>query len=109
MRLTTAPILTLPEGTLCFMVYCDASRFGLGCVLMKNGKVITYGSRHLNVHEKNCPIQDIDMAVVVFSLKISRHYLHVVHVDMFTDHKIPLYVFTHKELNLRQGGVRITK
>lgn len=68
MRLTTAPILTLPEGTQCFMVYCDASRFCLGCVLMKNVKVITYDSRHFNVHEKNCPIQDIDMAVLVFSL-----------------------------------------
>ncbi|WMV08666.1 hypothetical protein MTR67_002051 [Solanum verrucosum] len=45
MRLTTAPVLTLPEGTQGFVVYCDASRVGLGCVLMQNGKVIAYASR----------------------------------------------------------------
>ena len=44
-RLTTAPILTLPEATQGFVVYCDASRVGFSCVLMQNGKVIAYASR----------------------------------------------------------------
>ena len=47
MRLTTSPIFTLPEGTQGFVVYCDASRVGLGCALMQNGKVIAYASRQL--------------------------------------------------------------
>ena len=51
-RLTSAPLLTLSEGTKGFMVYCDASRVGLGCVLMQHGKVVAYASRQLKVHEK---------------------------------------------------------
>ncbi|KAH0678966.1 hypothetical protein KY284_020051 [Solanum tuberosum] len=81
-RLTSATVLTLPEGTQGFVVYCDASRVGLGCVLMQNGKVIAYASRQLKVHEKNYPTHDLKLAVVVFSLKIWCHYLYGVHVDV---------------------------
>ncbi|KAH0775084.1 hypothetical protein KY290_012221 [Solanum tuberosum] len=101
-KLTFAPVMTLPEGTEGFVVYCDASRVGLGCVLMQHGKVIAYSSRQLKVHEKNYPTHDLELAAVVFALKIWRHYLYGVHVDVFTDHKILQYVFTQKELNLRQ-------
>ncbi|WMV40955.1 hypothetical protein MTR67_034340 [Solanum verrucosum] len=101
-RLTTAPILTLPEGTQGFVVYCDAPRVGLGCVLVQNDKVIAYASRQLKVHEKNYPTHDLELAAVVFALKIWRHYLYGVHVDIFTDHKSLQYVLTQKELNLRQ-------
>ena len=86
-KLTSAPVLTLPEGTEGFVVYCDASRVGLGCVLMQHGKVIAYVSRQLKVHEKNYPTHDLELAAVVFALKIWRHYLYGVHVDVFTDHK----------------------
>ena len=82
------------------MVYYDVSRVGLGCVLMQRGKVITYGSRKIMVHEKNYPTHDLKLAAVVFALKIWRHYLYGVHVDVFTDHKSLQYVFTQKELNL---------
>ncbi|KAH0636581.1 hypothetical protein KY289_036496 [Solanum tuberosum] len=101
-RLTTAPVLTLPEGTQVFVVYCDASRVGLGCVLMQNDKVIAYASRQLKVHEKNYPTHDLELADVVFSLNIWRHYLYSVHVDVFTDHKSIQYVFTQKDITLRQ-------
>ncbi|WMV33320.1 hypothetical protein MTR67_026705 [Solanum verrucosum] len=101
-RLTSAPVLTLSEGTDGFMVYYDASRVGLGCVLMWNGKVISYASRQLNVHEKNYPTHNFELAAVVFALKIWRHYLYGLHVDVFIDHKSLQYVFTQKDLNLRQ-------
>ncbi|WMV50937.1 hypothetical protein MTR67_044322 [Solanum verrucosum] len=101
-RLTTAPVLTLPEGSDGYVIYCDASRVGLGCVLMQRGKVITYASRQLKVHEKNYPTHDLELVAVVFALKIWRHYLYDVHVDVFIDHKSLQYVFTQKELNLRQ-------
>ena len=101
-RLTTAPGLTLPEGSDGFVVYCDVTRITLGGVLMQQGKVIAYASRQLKVHEKNYPTHDLDLAAVVFTLKTWRHYLYGVHVDMFTDHKSLQYVFTHKELNLIQ-------
>ncbi|KAH0754464.1 hypothetical protein KY290_024734 [Solanum tuberosum] len=101
-KLVSVPILSLPDGLEGFVVYCDASRVGLGCVLMQNGKVIAYASRQLKVHEKNYPTHDLELAAVVFALKIWRHYLYGVHVDVFTDHKSLQYVFTQKDLNLRQ-------
>ena len=51
-KLTSAPVLTLTEGKKSSVVYCDASRVGLGCVLMQHGKVITYASRKLKVHKR---------------------------------------------------------
>jgi hypothetical protein len=50
-RLTTTPILTLLDASKDFVVYCDASRQGLGCVLMQGGKVVSYASRQLRKHE----------------------------------------------------------
>ena len=66
-RITSAPILTLPEGKKGFVVYCDASRVGLGCVIMQHRKVIIYASRKLKVHERNYPTHDLKLAAVVFS------------------------------------------
>ena len=101
-RLTTAPVLTLPSGSDGFEVYTDASRSGLGCVLMQNGKVIAYASRQLKPHELNYPTHDLELAAVVFALKIWRHYLYGVTCKIFTDHKSLKYIFTQKELNMRQ-------
>ncbi|WMV45933.1 hypothetical protein MTR67_039318 [Solanum verrucosum] len=69
-RLTFPPMLTLTEGTNGFVIYCDASRVWSGCVLMLNGKVISYASRQLKVHEKNYPTHDRELAAVVFAFKI---------------------------------------
>ena len=101
-RLTSTLILTLLEGTEGFVIYYDASQVGLGCVIMQHGKVITYASKQLKTHEKNYPTHDLELAALVFALKIWRHYLYGVHADMFTDYKSPQYVFTQKDLNLRQ-------
>ena len=51
-------------------MYSNASRVGLGRVLMQNGKVIAYASRQLKIHEKNYPTHDLELAAVVFALKI---------------------------------------
>ena len=72
----------------------------LGCVLMQNDKVIAYASRQLKVHEKNYPTHDLELAVVVFALKICHYYLYGLHVDIFTNHKTLQYVFTQKEINI---------
>ena len=101
-RLVSAPILTLPSGTDGFTIYSDASHRGLGCVLMQHGKVIAYASRQLRPHEKNYPTHDLELAAVVFALKIWRHYLYGVTCEIFTDHKSLKYLFTQKELNMRQ-------
>ena len=82
-RLTSAPLLTLPEGTKGFVVYCDTSREGLGCMLMKHGKFIVYASRQLKLHERNYPTHDLELEAMVFNLKILRHYLYGVHADLY--------------------------
>ena len=54
---------------------------------MQKGKVIAYASRKLKVHEKNCPIHDLELAAVVFALKSWRNYLYGLHCEVFTDHR----------------------
>nr|GFA13696.1 hypothetical protein [Tanacetum cinerariifolium] len=68
--LCDAPILTLPEGLDDFIVYCDASNQGFGCVLMQRNKVIAYASRQLKIHEKNYTTHDLELGAVVFALKM---------------------------------------
>ena len=101
-KLTTPPVLALPLGHGGFVVYSDASGTGLGCVLMQNGKVIAYASRQLKIHERNYPTHDLELAIVVFALKIWRHYLYEEQFKVFIDHKSLKYLFSHKELNMRQ-------
>ena len=93
-RLTLAPILALSNGRDGFMVYSDASWHGLGCVLMQNDKVIAYASRQLKKHEENYLTHDLELAAIVFSLKIWIHYLYGVYCRIFTDHKSLQYIFT---------------
>ncbi|MCO5696968.1 Ty3/Gypsy family RNase HI domain-containing protein [Acinetobacter baumannii] len=101
-RLTSAPILAHPEGTTDFVVYSDASKLGLGCVLMQQGRVIAYASRQLKTYEENYPTHDLELAAVVHALKIWRHYLYGATCQIFTDHQSLKYIFTQRELNNRQ-------
>ncbi|GJU61976.1 ribonuclease H-like domain-containing protein [Tanacetum coccineum] len=61
---------SLPDRPEDFVVYCDVSGIGLGCVLMQRGKVIAYASRQLKIHEKNYTTYDLELGAVVFALKI---------------------------------------
>jgi ribonuclease HI len=96
-RLISAPILILPDPKKGFQVYCDASKLGLGCVLMQDGKVVAYASR-----QKNYPTHDLELAAVVHALKIWRHYLFGTRTEVYTDHKSLKYIFTQPVLNMRQ-------
>ena len=95
-------MLTQPTSGREYALYSDASKIGLGCVLMQDGKVVAYASRQLKPHEKNYPTHDLELAMVVFTLKIWRHYLYGEKCRIFTDHKSLKYLLTHKELDLRQ-------
>ena len=75
-RLTTTPILIVPKRGQRYTVYGDASKDGLGCILMQSGRVVAYGSRQLKNHEQNYPTHDMELAAIVFALKIWRHYLY---------------------------------
>ncbi|GJZ61875.1 putative reverse transcriptase domain-containing protein [Tanacetum coccineum] len=93
---------SLPGGLEDFVVYCDASGLGLGCVLMQRGKVIAYASRLLKIHEKNYTTHDLELGAVVFALKIWRHCLYGTKSIIYTDHKSLQHICSQKELNMRQ-------
>nr|GEX05499.1 putative reverse transcriptase domain-containing protein [Tanacetum cinerariifolium] len=101
-KLCSALILALPEGSEDFVVYCDASIKGLGTVIIQREKVIAYGSRQLNIHEKNYTNHDLELGAVVFALKIWWHYLYRTKCTVFTDHKRLQHILDQKELNMRQ-------
>ncbi|GAV73625.1 hypothetical protein CFOL_v3_17108, partial [Cephalotus follicularis] len=101
-RLISAPVLALPEGNEGFTVYTDASGKGLGCVLMQHGRVIAYASRKLKSYKENYPVHDLELAAIVFALQKWRHYLYGAQFEIFTNHKSLKYLFSQKELNMRQ-------
>jgi hypothetical protein len=89
-RLTTAPVLAQPNIHKDFDVYCDASRIGLGSVLMQEGRLVAYASRQLKRHEENYHAHDLELAAVIHALKIWSHYLLGNHCNIY-----------HKSLNQR--------
>jgi hypothetical protein len=101
-KLTTVPVLTLPDIHQSFVIFYDTSRQGLGCVLMQNEKVITYASCLLKPHEQNYPTHDLELVAIVHALKIWRHYLIGNKCHIFTYHKSLKYIITQPDLNLRQ-------
>jgi hypothetical protein len=99
-RMTSAPVLTLPDITRRFDIYCDASHSGLCCV-MQDWKVVSYASWQLRKYEVNYPTHDLELAAVVHALKIWRHYLIGHRCKIYTDHKSLRYILTQSDLNLR--------
>ena len=100
--LTTAPVLAQPNIEKPFDVYYDASRIGIGFVLMQEGRVIAYASRKLKPHEENYPTHDLELVVIVHALKIWRHYLLGNTCHLYTDYKSLKYIFTQVELHMCQ-------
>jgi hypothetical protein len=102
MLLTMVHVLAQSDIEKPFDVFYDTSGIGLGCVLMQDGKVIAYASHQLRKHEINYPTHDLELATVVHTLIIWRHYLLGNVCNIFTDHKSLKYIFTQLELNMRQ-------
>lgn len=94
-RLKTAPVLVIRERGLGYAIFCDASGDGLGCILMQYGRVVAS-------HEQNYPTHDLELAAMVFALKIRRDYLYGEKFEIFLDHHGLKYLFTQKELNMMQ-------
>nr|GEW07201.1 putative reverse transcriptase domain-containing protein [Tanacetum cinerariifolium] len=101
-KLCNASVLALPDRSEDFVVYCDASRIGLGCVLMQIGKVIAYASRRLKIHENIYTTYDLEQGAVVFAFKIWRYYLYGTKNVIYTDQKSLQHIFSQKELDMRQ-------
>jgi hypothetical protein len=101
-RLMSPPVLVMPDLQKGFDIYCDACGQGLRCVLMQERHVTDYASRQLRKQELNYPTHDLELAAVVHALKIWRHYIMRVKCQVYTDHKSLKYIFSQKDLNLRQ-------
>ena len=102
MRLTSAPIMIVSERGQRYTMYYDVSKDRLRCVLMQSGRVVTYGSQQLKNHKQNYPTHDMELATIVFSLKFWRHYIYGEKFEVFLDHKSLKYIFTQRDLNMRQ-------
>lgn len=96
------PVLIFPSPSELFVVYCDISKMGLGRVLMKNGRVVAHALRQPKVHGRNYSTHDLDLTIVVFVLKVWRHYLFCSRFEVFNNHKSLMYLFDKKKLNMRQ-------
>jgi hypothetical protein len=101
-RLTTAPILVMPDMEKLFSIYCATSGQGLGCVVMQDGHVVASASHQLRKYEVHYLTHDLELAAVVHALKIWRHYLMGKRCELYMDHKCLKYIFTQSNLNLRQ-------
>ncbi|KAA3487640.1 DNA/RNA polymerases superfamily protein [Gossypium australe] len=99
--LTEASVLVQPESRKEFVIFSDVSLSGLGCVLIQEGKVIAYALRQLKPREKNYLTSDLELAAIVFALKIWCHYLFGEKCHVFSYHKSLKYLMTQKDLNLR--------
>nr|GEW30600.1 hypothetical protein [Tanacetum cinerariifolium] len=76
-KLCNEPVIAPPDGLEDFVVYCDASELGLGCVLTQRGKMIAYASRQLKIHEKNYTIHDLELELNMRQ----RHW-----IELFSDY-----------------------
>ncbi|XP_058725705.1 uncharacterized protein LOC131596998 [Vicia villosa] len=99
-KLTTSLVLILPNPSEPFVVYYDASKMGLGGVLMQDGKVVAYASRQLRVHERNYPTHDLELAEVVFVLKIWRHYLYGSRFEVFRKANVVADALSRKTVHM---------
>ena len=101
-RLTSAPLVIFQNPKESFVVFFDVSNICLGGVLRQNRQIVAYASSQMKVHEKNYLTHDLELAAVVFVLKIWRHYLYGSKFEVLSDHKNLKYLFDQKELNIRQ-------
>lgn len=100
--LTSATILRVPDMDKDFTVCTDASKQGLGAVLMQEGGIIAYASRKLKTHEELYAMHDLELTAVVLALKMWRHYLVGRNFVLKSDHQSLQYLFTQRDLNARQ-------
>ncbi|GJX48206.1 putative reverse transcriptase domain-containing protein [Tanacetum coccineum] len=90
-KLCNAPVFALPDGPNNFVVYCDASNKGFGCVLMQQGKVIAYASKQLKIHEKNYTTHDLELGVKELNMRQRRW------IELLSDYECEIKYHPGKE------------
>ena len=102
--LMTAPILRITDPDGDFIVCTDASKEGLGGVLLQNDHTVCYELRKLKEHEKNYPAHDIELAAIIHALKMWRNYLMGRNFLLKTKIMCLKYLFDQPDLNARKAG-----
>ncbi|XP_073026834.1 uncharacterized protein [Primulina eburnea] len=108
-RLNSAPVLTISSGSGAFVVCTDASNRGLGCVLMQHGRVVAYGSRQLKPHESKYPVHDLELAAIIFALKIWRHYLFGEQFYHSGKVNVIAYALSRKVVDVNLSSIHVSK
>lgn len=106
-RLTTTHVLALHEPLKSLLAYNGVYKLMLGCVLIWEGRVVTYVSQQLKDHEKNYLTHNLELVTIVFDLKIGWHYLYGKACEIYIGCKSLNHLFTQKNLNMRQKVVKV--
>lgn len=103
-KLTSAPILVLPDFEAPFELHCDASKLGIGAVLSQRGRPVAYYSEKLAGARGRYSTYDIEFYAVVQAIKHWRHYLAHKEFILFTDHVALKYLGTQDKISSRHAS-----
>ncbi|MCO5584398.1 hypothetical protein L7F22_038324 [Adiantum nelumboides] len=101
-KMTTGPVLSLPDLQKSFEVYCDACGRSLGAVLMQEGRVIAYESHMFSKPEMTAQIYEKELLAVIHALTQWWHYLLGADLTVFTDHQSLRYFLSQKQFSEKQ-------
>ena len=104
MRITTAPILVLPDFSQPFELHCDASKVGIGAVLSQHGRPVTYFSEKLSGSKARYNTYDDEFYAVVQAVRHWRHYLFHREFILYTDHDALKHLHSQNNVSARHSS-----
>ena len=103
-KLTTAPVLSLPNFDLAFELHCDASKSGIGAVLSQETKTVAFFSEKISGSRERNSTYDVELYAVVQAVKHWRHYLFHCEFVMYTDHDALKHMSSQDKVTSRHAS-----
>jgi len=103
-KLTTAPVLVLPCFDVAFELHCDASKSGIGGVLSQLGRPVAFFSEKIAGARGRYSTYDVELYVVVQSIKHWRHYLFHREFVLYTDHDALKHMGSQDKVSARHAS-----